>query len=90
MVHKVVLAAKTKMQEKTVVLRPAYAWDCEECGRENFERGVVPEFSAEDLTSLREEHGVESWELGDFVMMPEMVTCGHCGARFASMHLKDA
>jgi hypothetical protein len=73
-----------------VVLRPAYSWDCEECGRENFCRGVVPEFSEEDRQELRDEHGVQPWEDGAFVMMPTEVTCPHCGAVFATMHFKDA
>jgi uncharacterized Zn finger protein len=35
-----------------VVLRPAYCWDCDSCGRENFERGIIQEFSLEDLKGL--------------------------------------
>lgn len=73
-----------------VVLRPAYAWDCEDCGRENFARGIVPEFSADDLQAMRDEQGVQPWEDGEFVMMPDEVKCGFCGAIFATAHCKDA
>jgi hypothetical protein len=73
-----------------VVLRLAYSWDCEECGRESFVRGIVPEMSADDIAALREEHGVEAWEAGDFLMMPDEVECAFCGARFATTHMKDA
>lgn len=29
------------MTRPPVELRPAYAWDCEDCGRENFHRGMA-------------------------------------------------
>lgn len=73
-----------------VTMRPAYAWDCEECGRENFARGIVREFSEDELQELREEHGIQPWESGDFMSMPESVKCGHCGAAFKTAHCKEA
>lgn len=73
-----------------VVLRPAYAWDCPECGRENFCGGILPEMADEDLAALRAEYGIEAWEEGDFMMMPTSVTCCHCHVAAATMHLKDA
>jgi hypothetical protein len=73
-----------------IVLRPAYVWDCPECGREVFVRGIVPEMADEDLVALREEHGIEPWEEGDFVMLPETVVCPECSASFETMHFKDA
>lgn len=76
--------------DKPVAMRPAYAWDCEECGRENFERAAVREFSPEELQELRDEHGVQPWEAGEFVGMPESVKCQHCGAVFQTAHFKDA
>lgn len=66
----------------SVTLRTAYAYDCEDCGRENFVRAVIAEMSPEDQAWLRTEHGVEECATGDFVMMPESVTCGFCGAVF--------
>ena len=73
-----------------VILRPAYVWDCPDCDRENFARGVVPEMSEDALARLRLEHGIQPWEEGDFVMMPKTVTCTECGAVFACAHFKDA
>lgn len=73
-----------------VELRPAYAWDCDECGVENFTRGLIPELSAEDLAELRDEHGVQPWDEGAFVAMPETVKCHACGAVFSTQHIKDA
>lgn len=72
-----------------VELRPAYAWDCPDCGREVFERGVVPEMSPEDAAELRQEAGLEPHEEGDFVMMPEGVVCPHCKAQFWTQHFRD-
>ncbi|MDE2105980.1 MAG: hypothetical protein KGL39_52645 [Patescibacteria group bacterium] len=76
--------------QKMVSMRPAYAWDCDECGRENFERGAVREFSDEELQELRNDHGVEPWEAGEFVTMPQSVKCPHCGAVFQTAHCKEA
>jgi hypothetical protein len=73
-----------------VVLNPAYCWDCPDCGKENFCRGIVAEMSPESMESLRAEYGVEPWEEGEFMMMPECVECRHCGVQFPTMHLKDA
>lgn len=73
-----------------VELRPAYAWDCPECGREVFQRGIVPEMSDDDFAALRDEYGVEPWEAGDFVTMPDRVSCPHCQSSFATLHFKDA
>jgi predicted nucleic acid-binding Zn ribbon protein len=73
----------------SVVLRPAYAWDCEECGREAFTRAIVPEFSPEELVALRNEHQIEAEKEGDFLMMPEEVECPHCNARFNTVHFGD-
>lgn len=67
-----------------VELHPAFFWDCPDCGRENFCRGIKPEFSSSELAELREEHGVQPWECGDFVMQPTEVTCNYCGKAFAS------
>ena len=82
------MSDKTK-NTKSVTLRPAFCWDCDECGRENFARAVVPEFSAEDLQAMRNEHGIEPWEAGDFVTMPPTVTCSHCGVVFSAVPFED-
>ena len=73
-----------------VELRPAFAWDCPECYREIFVRAIVPEFSPEESAELREEHGVQPWEEGDFLMQPTKVWCKHCEIEFTSVNYKDA
>lgn len=65
-----------------VELRPAFAWDCPECGVEQFHRGVVPEMSPEDEQEAREALGMESWEEGQLMTAPDSVTCSNCGQTF--------
>ena len=69
-----------------VILHPAYMFDCDNCGRENFVRAVLPEMSPEDEQRLREDEGVESYEEGHWVTYPDKVECFHCGADFETIH----
>lgn len=73
----------------TVTLNPAYMWDCDECGTENFCRGIIAEMSEEDLAELREEHGIEEHETGDWMTMPETVVCKVCSAEFETQHFSE-
>ena len=73
----------------SVELRPAFSWDCPDCGRENFCRGIVPEMSPAEMVELRDDHGIESWESGNFVMQPDLVECSHCQEAFNSTHFND-
>jgi hypothetical protein len=73
-----------------VTLRPAYAWDCEECGRENFVNGLIPCFSDEELAELRDERGIEPEAEGAFIAMPKSVVCAHCDTEFPTVHYKDS
>ncbi len=65
-----------------VELRPAYVWDCPECGLEHFIRCLVPELSDEDYQELREDHGLGPCDTGIFIAMPESVKCKECGLTF--------
>lgn len=73
----------------TVELRPAYAWDCEKCGRENFARGIVVELSEEEMAEMRDDHGVQPWEEGNWMMMPTTVTCVQCLTLFDTKHFNE-
>ena len=73
------------MSEK-VELIPAFQWDCPECGRENFARGIVLEASSEEVQALREKFGVEPGEEGCFMGQPTEVTCAHCDELFETEH----
>lgn len=81
------------------VLRPAYCWDCESCGRQNFQRCVsvmldpdVPE----DAEQLRFMHDLGPDEplgpaaAGIWQTSPVTVTCAHCGATFKAAHDRAA
>lgn len=63
----------------SVELRTAFEWTCEDCGRDNFVRAVVPE-SLDGVIPEGLELG--DFEGGEWVMKPDAVTCGHCGAGF--------
>lgn len=76
---------------KTIELHPAYSWDCDECGIENFERTVVipleeltdeerEQFSAKDLESFLSEDGT-------FQSMPNHVKCYNCETEYKTYHM---
>lgn len=74
-----------KPKRKQAELNPAYVWDCDECGLESFERSRRFEGSEEDLQELREEHGIETYDLGEWVTMPTAVQCRHCGETYDTL-----
>ncbi len=81
--------SKTQYQSRHVSLRLAYAWDCPLCGREVFERGVVPEMAPDDLQNMREDYGVEPWVEGDFLLSPDSVECPFCKVSFSTEYFRD-
>ena len=74
---------------KTAELRPAYAWTCDQCGRDNFCNGIVAELSEEESAELRDEHGIDMTETGDWMRMPETVECRYCGDVFSTRHFHE-
>lgn len=67
----------------TVELHPAHVWTCEKCGRDNFCRGIVAELNREESDEMIESDiDPESAVTGKWMIAPETVTCGHCGAEF--------
>jgi len=66
-----------------VELHPAHVWTCEECGRDNFCRGVVAEFDSEDRAEFVETFGEKPLP-GFWMTAPTEVTCGHCGVEFVT------
>lgn len=77
------------MKEYPIELRPAYVWDCPECGRECFERTVVIELSEEEMQQYRSEMGIQPWDQGNFQGMPSEVTCPHCSYSSKTVHFCD-
>ena len=69
---------------KQIELRTAYTYDCDDCGRENFVRAAVHELSADEKYEMAVEHGDFSGESGQWVTIPEEVTCSFCGSRFTT------
>lgn len=67
---------------KKVELRSAFAWTCDECGIDNYHDGIVYEFDPETEREMKDEHGVEIWEEGEFITIPDEVECKFCGEVF--------
>jgi hypothetical protein len=77
-----------------VALSPAYVWDCEECGRENFQRAVSIRLDPEDegdAATIRDMEGLSEGEpipnglVGCMMTRPSRVTCKHCGKEFKAV-----
>jgi DNA-directed RNA polymerase subunit RPC12/RpoP len=71
--------------QSQVELIPAYVWDCPECGRENFQRGIIAPITEED----REEMVLEENAVGHWTTIPNVVTCKHCGSAFDTVSYGD-
>ena len=69
-------------ESRKAELHLAYQWDCDECGVENFCRSVRVELSEEDEKQVRDEWGVQPWELGDYRTRPTKVVCRACETVF--------
>lgn len=78
---------------RTVELKTAYHWNCDECGADNFDLGIKPEFGpGEKEEFFRNIHGLEDfselpedWEKFEAVAIPDVVTCCECGEVFATI-----
>ena len=81
----------------SVELHGAFVWDCEECGRENYERAI--EGSVDEAALLSDANQIsgrliapefDSDELGPEILVqcvviaPKQVRCKHCGNSFAT------
>lgn len=73
---------QNKKRDEAVELRLAYEWDCPECGRQQFHRGMVFDGPPEEKEEIREELGVQPWEEGTLMTSPDYVTCKDCGETF--------
>lgn len=77
------------MTSDPVELIPAYVYDCPECGRENFVRGVVVDLPPDEMTRMREEFGYEPWDDGLFLTIPNTVTCKWCASVFSAVDFRN-
>ena len=70
-------------QYHKVELWTCWGWTCDECGRDNFERGVTAELTPEDAQHIADTEGVPLSEVhGCFMTQPCEVTCDFCGTEF--------
>lgn len=75
--------------EHAAELHPAYVWDCDACGRENFERATLRELSDEERRELYEEHDIEPPFGCHFQTCPDFVKCKHCDATFVAKDIHE-
>lgn len=71
-------------KSQPVEMLQAFCWTCPECGRDRFERAIIAEMSPEEMQELRDEHGVQPWEDGEFCTFPETVHCPDCNLEFST------
>lgn len=45
--------------------------------------------SEDDESALKEEFGLQPWDMGNFMMMPEKVECPHCKEVFKTIHYSE-
>lgn len=69
---------------KMVELHIAYMWTCEECGRDNFERGITRELNDEERQEV-EPMGIAIEAESLWTMAPDAVTCKYCQTQFGTV-----
>jgi len=74
-----------------IELRPAHIWTCDKCYTDNFEQGIIVEMSPEEKMDYAEQFGVDPQDVksGEWMTIPEDVTCRNCGAKYNTVHWKD-
>ena len=74
------------MSDETPIaeLRTAYVYTCDNCGRDNFVRSVVAELGEEERSEVNEIMGEEGVG-GEWVIMPDRVTCPHCKTTYRTI-----
>ena len=84
------------MQE--VELHAAWSWDCDNCGRENFSRGLTIEFPtvAEQEAAFRYHRNLHpseplppDWRDFECLAFPEVVECAFCEAEYVAITSAD-
>jgi hypothetical protein len=68
----------------TVELHMAFLWTCDDCGRDNFVRGVTVAPEAIDPDELPGDvaEWLDAGGDGGWMSAPDRVTCEHCRATF--------
>lgn len=70
-----------------VELHCGYWFTCPECGVDTLVYGaeLEDELTADHMEDLRDECGIEPWEEGQWMTMPEQVTCRECNRVFETV-----
>lgn len=68
---------------KSIELHPAYRWDCDDCGRENFVRGFIASLPDDEMSQMKEACGIPEEDHCEWIARPTRVTCIHCKATFS-------
>jgi hypothetical protein len=71
--------------EKSVDLRAAFAWTCDNCGKDNYCEGIIPDVK-EVMPEMPEEMNTQEIK-GAWVMIPSKVKCNNCKAIFIAIPL---
>lgn len=74
---------------QTVELIPAHLWICPECGRDNFIRCIIAEFSPEEEEEIREKIGIDIKDKGSFLTAPDKVICQFCHCKFETKYFQE-
>lgn len=74
---------------KTATMFPAFMWDCDECGTENFARSFVPELTESEREEFMHESGIDPDSEGIVLAMPERVTCSRCEITFETKSFNE-
>ena len=77
--------------DRTVPVRVVYEWTCEDCGRDNICRPISAEedMPADEAAEAKAALGIEPWEEGQLVCVPDTVTCAYCGSEFRTPNDKE-
>ena len=72
--------------DKSVDLRPAFAWTCDNCGKDNYCEGIIPDVKeiTPDIPELEELNKLEGARSA-WIMIPNKVMCNNCKAMFITI-----
>ena len=73
------------MSQRTVEVALAFVYICPDCGRENFVRSVLHEFTREEQLEYQKELG-QTPQTGSWATHPDQVVCENCGADFRAIN----
>jgi hypothetical protein len=78
---------------KSVELKTAYFWTCEECYHDNFAYPVKAELTDDEAEEIfrqmnemdQFEQLPENWRDFEMIQIPDMVTCSTCKTKFETL-----